>query len=84
MSFTLVLNGQSRNFANLNPPVTLAQLVAELQLKGDRIAVEHNGQIVERSRWPSTALTPGDSLEVVHFVGGGTGAWSSQGRAAKA
>jgi sulfur carrier protein len=71
MSFTLILNGQSRDFADLTPPITLAQLIAELQLKGDRIAVEHNGQIVERTRWPSTHLTAGDSLEVVHFVGGG-------------
>jgi sulfur carrier protein len=72
MSFTLILNGQSRDFASLTPPVTLAQLIAELQLKGDRIAVEHNGQIVERTRWPSTQLTAGDTLEVVHFVGGGS------------
>lgn len=72
MSFTLTLNGQSRDFANLTPPVTLAQLITELQLKGDRIAVEHNGQIVERTRWPEQTLAAGDSLEVVHFVGGGT------------
>ena len=52
MFFTLTPNGQSRDFANLTSPVTLAQLVDELQLKGDRIAVEHNGQIVERTRWP--------------------------------
>jgi sulfur carrier protein len=71
MSFTLILNGQDRNFDNLAPPVSLAQLIVELQLKGDRIAVEHNGAIVERTRWPDTVLTLGDRLEVVHFVGGG-------------
>jgi sulfur carrier protein len=71
MSFTLQLNGNPRDFASLTPPVTLAQLVAELQLKGDRIAVELNGLIIERTRWPETLLSPGDRLEVVHFVGGG-------------
>jgi len=71
MSFTLILNGQERDFETLTPPVTLAQFIAELQLKGDRIAVEHNGAIVERSRWPNTHLSTGDRLEVVHFVGGG-------------
>jgi len=71
MSLTLVLNGQDREFAKLTPPVSLADLIAELALKGDRIAVEHNGAIVERSRWVQTALTTGDRLEVVHFVGGG-------------
>jgi len=76
MSFTLVLNGQEREFAHLTPPVSLADLVAELQLKGDRIAVEHNGGIVERSRWDHTALAAGDRLELVHFVGGGSaGRW---------
>jgi sulfur carrier protein len=72
MSFTLILNGQSRDFARLTPPVTLAQLITDLELKGDRIAVEHNDEIVERSRWPMTDLSTGDRLEVVHFVGGGS------------
>jgi sulfur carrier protein len=71
MSLTLQLNGSTRDFANLVAPVTLAQLIAELELKGDRIAVELNGAIVERARWSETPLSPGDRLEVVHFVGGG-------------
>jgi sulfur carrier protein len=73
MSFSLILNGQDRTFDGLVAPVSLAQFIAELQLKGDRIAVEHNGAIVERARWPETNLAPGDRLEVVHFVGGGSG-----------
>jgi sulfur carrier protein len=71
MSIALILNGQNRDFANLTPPVSLAQLIVELALKGDRIAVEHNGEIVERSRWSEAELAAGDRLEVVHFVGGG-------------
>jgi sulfur carrier protein len=42
-----------------------------MALKGDRIAVEHNGQIVQRARWSDTPIASGDRLEVVHFVGGG-------------
>jgi sulfur carrier protein len=80
MSFTLQLNGSTRDFANLTPPVTLAQLVAELQLKGDRIAVELNGDIVERARWPETTLSARDRLEVVHFVGGGAPGAGSVGQ----
>jgi sulfur carrier protein len=71
MAFTLQLNGSPRDFASLTPPVTLAQLIAELQLKGDRIAVELNGTIVQRACWHETPLSAGDRLEVVHFVGGG-------------
>jgi sulfur carrier protein len=73
MPFTLVINGQSRDFAALMPPASLEQIVAELNLKGDRIAVEHNGSIIQRAQWPQTPVAPGDRLEVVHFVGGGSG-----------
>jgi len=72
MPLSILLNGQQRTFETLAPPVTLAHLIAELQLKGDRIAVEHNGEIVQRTQWAETMLTAGDRLEVVHFVGGGS------------
>jgi sulfur carrier protein len=71
MSFTVVLNGQPRSFATLSEVPSLDQLVAELGLKGDRVAVEHNGAIVPRASWSQTVLSTGDRLEVVHFVGGG-------------
>jgi sulfur carrier protein len=71
MSLTLVLNGQSRTFAALAQPATLDQIIAELGLQGDRVAVEHNGAIVPRTAWSETPVSAGDGLEVVHFVGGG-------------
>lgn len=71
MSLTLVLNGQSRTFDALEQSANVEQLVGELGLKGDRVAVEHNGEIVPRSTWTATTLSSGDRLEVVHFVGGG-------------
>jgi len=72
MSLTLILNGNSRRFDALPQAATLEQLVSELGLKGDRVAVEHNGDIVPRAQWPGTLLNENDRLEVVHFVGGGT------------
>jgi sulfur carrier protein len=71
MALTLILNGQSRTFDLFSHPASLDQLIAELGLKGDRVAVEHNGEIVPRSDWAETTLNGGDRLEVVHFVGGG-------------
>jgi sulfur carrier protein len=71
MSLTLVLNGQARTFDALQQTANVEQLVGELGLKGDRVAVEHNGEIVPRSSWTETELKSGDRLEVVHFVGGG-------------
>jgi sulfur carrier protein len=67
----LVLNGQARDFPELTPGCPLQDLITNLGLKGDRVAVELNGNIVSRGEWPSAALAEGDRLEVVHFVGGG-------------
>ncbi len=36
-----------------------------------RVAVERNGDILPKSRYESTVLQDGDSIEVVSFVGGG-------------
>jgi len=47
-------------------------VIAEMALKGDRVAVELNGQIVQRTQWEDTSVSSGDRLEVVHFVGGGS------------
>ena len=71
MPLTLVLNGQPRTFDSLTDPATLDQLISELGLKGDRVAIEHNGAIAPRAGWLETPLKAGDRLEVVHFVGGG-------------
>jgi sulfur carrier protein len=71
MALSLVVNGQSRDFEALSESSSLELLLGELGLKGDRVAVEHNGEIVPRVLWAGTALSEGDRLEVVHFVGGG-------------
>lgn len=64
----LTINGNGREFSS---PLTLSELVQQLGMKSDRVAVELNLEIVPRDRWAVTALNPGDRLEIVHFVGGG-------------
>jgi sulfur carrier protein len=66
-----VLNGQTREFEQLAAGANLQDLIVELGLKGDRVAIEHNGNIVPRVEWAEARLTDGDRLEIVHFVGGG-------------
>jgi thiamine biosynthesis protein ThiS len=66
-----VVNGQAREFPRLVSPARLEDLIADLGLQGDRVAIEHNGNIVSRAEWTRTALSDGDRLEIVHFVGGG-------------
>ncbi len=55
----------------VEPGTTLVGLLEQLQLKDDRVAVERNRVIVARADWESTVLEAGDTLEIVHFVGGG-------------
>ena len=50
---------------------TVSQLLEARQLAGKRIAVERNGEIVPKSVHASTALQPGDRIEIVVAVGGG-------------
>lgn len=68
----LLINGQPRAFAELAAEATVQDLLTALGLKQDRVAVEHNGSIVSRPAWASTAVAEGDRFEIVHFVGGGS------------
>lgn len=64
----LVINAKEQTF---ECSLTLAELVEQLGMKADRVAVELNRNIVPRAQWPETTLNDGDRLEIVHFVGGG-------------
>ena len=65
---TLHINGEKRDFPDA---LTVSALVEHPGMKGDRVAIELNLDILPRDRWPSTELHDGDRLEIVHFVGGG-------------
>lgn len=64
----LTINGEERTIDSAS---TLSNLLAQLGLKSDRVAVELNRELVSRDRWQQTQLADGDKLEIVHFVGGG-------------
>jgi len=67
---TLTVNGAPRRIAAGS---TIAQLVTSLELNPQKVAVERNGGIAPRSALAQIALSDGDVLEIVHFVGGGQG-----------
>lgn len=50
---------------------SVAQLLAILELQGKRLAVEVNQELVPRSQFDSTVLSPHDTVEIVHAIGGG-------------
>lgn len=62
------LNGE---WHTLRAGMTVADLVTELGLERQRIAVEVNRSIVPRQQYASVELREYDEIEVVHFVGGG-------------
>lgn len=64
------INGEARDFSS---PLSLDQLITELDLPPSRIAVELNHAVVRRNEWNTTELRDDDRIEIVHFVGGGQG-----------
>ncbi len=66
-ALSLTVNGDIRRTS----AATIAELVTELELVPEKVAVERNGAIVPRSTLKETRLSEGDVLEIVHFVGGG-------------
>jgi thiamine biosynthesis protein ThiS len=64
------LNGEVRQ---VPARLTVAGLLDFLEFPADRVAVERNLEIVPRPQWKVTLIETGDRLEVVHFVGGGSG-----------
>lgn len=65
---TVLVNGERRTFA---APATLATLLEQLKLDPRTVVVEHNRHIVRRGDLSGTAVSEGDQVEIVHFVGGG-------------
>lgn len=67
-SIGISVNGEARRVA---AGATVADLLAQMDAAGKRVAVERNGAIVPRSAHAATRLAAGDRLEVVIAVGGG-------------
>lgn len=64
----VTVNGEGTELAE---GTTVADLVAARSGAHDRVAVALNGDVVPRSSWPGTRLSPGDALEVLAPTAGG-------------
>lgn len=51
--------------------LTVTALLAFLEMRNDRVAIEHNLNILPRALWNGTQVRQNDNFEIVHFVGGG-------------
>ena len=62
------LNGNSfeiEHGSNLN------ELLNKLKIQKNKVAIEVNGQIIEKSKYINLILNKDDKVEIVHFIGGG-------------
>lgn len=64
----ITINGEPHALA---PSSTIIDLIHQLQLAPQQLAIELNLDILPKARWAETELRGGDKLEIVHFVGGG-------------
>ena len=62
------LNGKSREIGDGH---TVRTLLEELELHPGMVVVELNREILERDSYADAGVADGDTLELVHFVGGG-------------
>jgi thiamine biosynthesis protein ThiS len=62
------VNGEARGWS---ADRTIADLLRELDLKPDRVAVELNLEILDRSDFATRSLHDGDRVEILSFIGGG-------------
>ncbi len=68
MEVPVQLNGELRD---VPAGLVVGELLVHLDLNPRLVVVEHNGDILRREAYETTPVAAGDTLELVHFVGGG-------------
>jgi sulfur carrier protein len=64
----IIVNGDA---LQVSQGARVTDLIKQLELASERLAIELNLSILPRAKWAETELRPSDRLEIVHFVGGG-------------
>lgn len=68
MSIRVQVNGESQE---LPEGTTVLRLLALLDVRAPRVAVEVDAQVIPRAQHEQTVLAQGNQIEIVTFVGGG-------------
>jgi sulfur carrier protein len=55
----------------INDGTNLNELLNKLKIQKNKVAIEVNGEIIERSKYLNLTLNKDDKVEIVHFIGGG-------------
>lgn len=64
----LIINGEAKMITG---GLTVTKLLVQLKLSPEQVVVELNHNILSADKHSTTELSSGDSIEIVHFVGGG-------------
>ena len=62
------LNGNPYEISN---GINLNELLNKLKIQKNKVAIEVNGEIVEKNKYPNLILNKNDKVEIVQFIGGG-------------
>jgi sulfur carrier protein len=65
----ITVNGEKR--VGLTSPLTIAELLEQLEIKPKSIIVELNFEIVAKNKVNATTVRDGDTIEIIRLVGGG-------------
>lgn len=65
---TITVNGEQRE---IQTETNLNELLENLALPSERIAIELNKSVVRKKDWASIKISDADKIEIIHFVGGG-------------
>ena len=64
----IVINGE---LITISEKLTAQQLLQELGIAEQKLALEVNEEIVPRSTLTEHIIQPGDKVEIIHAIGGG-------------
>ena len=62
------LNG---NPYEISKGINLNELLNKLEIQKDKVAIEVNGEIIEKNKYTKLVLNKDDKVEIVQFIGGG-------------
>ena len=55
----------------INDGTNLNKLLNKLKIQKNKVAIEVNGEIIEKNKYPNLILNKDDKVEIVQFIGGG-------------
>lgn len=64
----VIINGEIKKISG---GLSLNQLLRQLSLPDERIAVELNKEVIRKKDWEMIKINDADRIEIIHFVGGG-------------